>query len=108
MSKAAAIHIAVLTQMAIDNKGVAGLRDPICLAPNQAATNNQYDDASIRAFAANVAFRLRGDTPPFDFKWSQTKLQNWRGSPLWLVEADIASATSELEPAKSTGPSAEK
>jgi hypothetical protein len=96
MSKAAAIHMAIVTQMAVDNKSPIGLNSPIFAATGGAAGDHKYAEASLRGFAANVAFRLRGDTPPFDFKWPQAKLESWLDTPQWLVESDIASLTDEV------------
>jgi hypothetical protein len=73
-SKAAAIHIAVSMQLASDGKDVSMIAKLGVTPPNTAGNAAEIAACStednIRAFLANVAFRLRGDTPPLAFKWT--------------------------------------
>ncbi|MGO4872711.1 MAG: hypothetical protein ACLPGW_19260 [Roseiarcus sp.] len=101
MSKKAAIHLALATQMAIDGKPRIGLNATLCGAPaavpaeiaqdadagavrihvrqlrafadglKTSAGGAGYDQNSLRNFLAQVAFLLRADDPPLKFNWSK-------------------------------------
>ncbi len=106
MSKAAAIHMAILTQMAVENKEPPDLRRALCSRPANGAQGEipgPYNSGSIRAFLSDVAWRLRGDTPPFEFKWSEFNFDKCPGESLRFVEAEIAALTSELAPPEPKG-----
>jgi hypothetical protein len=54
---------------------------------------NIYTAATIRGFLANVASRLRADTPPLAFNWSAIDSGKCLTDELWVVETVIADAT---------------
>jgi hypothetical protein len=105
MSKAAAVHTAILLQMASEGKtpptmdtilgpvtvpGVGGAAATITAGP--------YAEGTIRGFLANVAFRLRSDAPPLAFNWSAVDPKMALAEKLWVVEVAIADATTSLPP----------
>ena len=57
-----------------------------------------YTKQTARSFLANVALRLRADTPPYLFKWSEIDLDDFLGSELWVLVEAIAGVTSALPP----------
>lgn len=107
MSKAAAIHLAIRVQMAADGKSQLDLKDPIGGTPavpgGAAAVAGPYSENNIRGFLANVASRLRSDTPPYDFNWSALNAQNFLHEGLWVLEGAIAGLTKEIPPPEPKG-----
>jgi hypothetical protein len=99
MSKAAAIHAAISLQLCSENKTV-DLRQALGATPPGGAA--AYTPDTIRAFLANVAFRLRADSPPLAFKWNEVNHERCLTDPLWVVELAIAEATSDIPQAAST------
>jgi hypothetical protein len=100
MSKSAAIHMAICLQIASENKVVpefTGVLGVPAGAPT--GTVGLYDSTTIRGFLANVAFRLRNDTPPLEFKWSTMDADNCLSDKLWVLEQDMSDRTTELLPA---------
>ena len=100
MSKAAAIDIAIRLQLAAEGKTAPDLTGRLggtpAVAGGAAAILGLYDEQSIRGFLANVAFRLRADTPPLVFDWAALNPKSCLDDNLWLVEQLIAAQTSEL------------
>jgi hypothetical protein len=101
MSKAAAIHAAIRLQLAADGKSVADLRYRLGTTPANEAGNTAdiaavYSLQQIRGFLANVAFRLRADTPALVFNWSTVDANQCLQDPLWVIEQNIAEQTTEL------------
>ena len=103
MSKAAAIDIAIRLQLAADGKVEPGLRQ--CLgartaAGTTAAGADVYNASSIRGFLANVAFRLRADSPPLIFDWAALDPAQCLSDDLWVLEQAIADKTTEMPEAE--------
>lgn len=95
MSKAAAIHIAISVQIASEDKDMPHLNGHLGTVNNVAGP---YDNNTIRGFLANVASRLRADTPPLLFNWSGLNEARCLNDKLWVVEQDIAAATTAVPP----------
>jgi hypothetical protein len=101
MSKAAAIHAAVSLQLSSENKTV-NLREALGAVIPAGPNNNPperpaaYTADTIRGFLANVAFRLRADSPPLAFKWDAIDPQKCLTDQLWVVELAIAAVTSDV------------
>jgi hypothetical protein len=94
MSKAAAIYNAVRIQLASEQKPDPGLMG--CLGVAQGATPASYSPNTIGGFLANVASRLRADTPPLVFNWNSIDRTKCLNDQLWVVEQDMAAATAPL------------
>ncbi len=106
MSKRAAIHRAIATQLAAEGKPPIELRGTLGQSQNLPALNTDasglyagtfirgggYDENSVRTFLANVALRLRDDRPSLLFKWSSLT-DRLLTDPLWLIEDRIAQNT---------------
>jgi hypothetical protein len=109
MSKLAAIHTAICLQIASENKAVPEFRGVLGVTPGSpAGTTGLYDATTIRGFLANVAFRLRNDTPALEFKWSSMDPDKCLSDKLWVLEQDIFERTTEIPsatPKEGSGPS---
>jgi hypothetical protein len=107
MSKAAAIHTAICLQMAEDGKQALDPRGHLGDAPPGANQDPRYTAATIRAFLAKVAIRLRADTPSLIFDWSKVPHAECLTDELWMVEDTIGKATSEAGQAQAKEPAAQ-
>jgi hypothetical protein len=103
MSKAAAIDIAVRLQLAADKNQARDLTGRLGSTPaagGAAAIDALYDQNSVRGFLANVAFRLRADTPPLIFNWAALDPASCLSDNLWVLERAIADNTTEMPTAE--------
>jgi hypothetical protein len=127
MSKKAAIHLAIATQLAIEDKPPLDLRgrlraDPLP-DPGQLAANANaaavlahetalrdygerlrsgshgpgFDADATRSFLAKVAFLLRTDDPPLKFNWSKINPADARDCQFWALIDMIAEQTVGLD-----------
>jgi hypothetical protein len=97
MSKAAAIHMAISLQMASEDKDVPNLNAVFGTITDPPAPG-RYNRDTIRGFLANIAFRLRTDTPAFEFKWTEMNTEKCLTDRLWVFEQDVFSKTTEVLP----------
>jgi hypothetical protein len=95
MSKAAAIHTAICIQLASEGKSIPGWTEILGPTVNPAQAG-RYEKSTIRGFLANVASRLRADTPPLAFNWSAIDSDKCLTDPLWVVEQVIAGVTTAI------------
>ena len=94
MSKAAAISMRA--KLGVTPPNTAG---------NAAEIAACYTEDNIRAFLANVAFRLRGDTPPLAFKWTALDPKKCLADQRYVLEQAIAEVTTDIlqaEPSEKT------
>jgi hypothetical protein len=92
----AAVLYAITAELAAQRKGPPDLKATLDVSlAFEAATDAQTKRTLARQFLANVSTRLRGDTPPLDFKWALLENDTLTDTLQLLIER-MAENTSEI------------